>query len=144
MKKGKVWKKFLEELEKTPIISVACEKVGISRNSIYRWRLEDYNFAEQVDAALELGIGFVNDVAEGNVLRGIKQGDSGMTKYWLSSRHKAYKRPFRVTQQIDDIDLEEERRENERVNREIDEWERGWTEMDQKSKEKSKRRRNQQ
>ena len=41
MKKDKVKDAFLEQLRKVPIIQVACEKVGISRNSVYRWKNED-------------------------------------------------------------------------------------------------------
>lgn len=94
MKKHKVKKQFIEELERTPIIQVACDRVGISRNTFYRWMKEDVEFAFEVNEALDSGIDFVNDHAEGNVLNGIKKGDAGYTKYWLSSRHEAYRRPF--------------------------------------------------
>lgn len=95
MKKSQAKPNLIEELEKTPIISVACEKVGISRQTAYRWMKEDENFLDRVQEAMKHGVGLVNDVAESNILRGIKQGDKGDTKYWLSHRHEAFKKPFR-------------------------------------------------
>lgn len=94
MKKLRLKDKFLEELERTPIVQVACDRTGISRNTFYRWMKEDADFAFEASEALRAGIEFVNDHAESNVLTGIKKGDPGYTKYWLSSRHEAYRRPF--------------------------------------------------
>ena len=48
-KKNKIQNIFLEELKKIPIILVACEKSGISRNSIYRWKKEDKDFSKSMD-----------------------------------------------------------------------------------------------
>jgi len=95
MKKTQSKPKLLKELEKTPIISVACEKVGVSRQTAYRWMKEDKVFLDKISDAMKHGVGLVNDVAESNILRGIKQGDKGDTKYWLSHRHEAFKKPFR-------------------------------------------------
>lgn len=94
MKKDSVRKKFIEELEKTPIISVACEKIGISRNTFYRWLKEDNYFALDVDKAMNMGVSLVSDFAESNVLNGIKNKDSKYTMYWLSHRHSEYRRQF--------------------------------------------------
>lgn len=96
MKKTKVlWSKILEELERTPIIQVVCEKFGISRQTFYRWMNESEDSFNDVNKALGFGVGLVNDVAESNVLTGIKNKDAAYTKYWLSHRHEAYKKPFR-------------------------------------------------
>ena len=96
MKKTKVlWSKIIEELERTPIIQVVCEKFGISRQTFYRWMNESEDSFNDVNKALGFGIGLVNDVAESNVLTGIKNKDAAYTKYWLSHRHEAYKKPFR-------------------------------------------------
>jgi hypothetical protein len=96
MKKTKVlWSKILEELERTPVIQVVCEKFGISRQTFYRWMNESEDSFNDVNKALGFGVGLVNDVAESNVLTGIKNKDPGYTKYWLSHRHEAYKKPFR-------------------------------------------------
>lgn len=102
-------KKLLEELERTPLIQAVCEKVGISRNTFYRWAKEDTKFAEQVNEALSLGTGVVNDIAVSNVLNGIQKGDPMYTKYWLSHKHPDFRRPFVVKYDSDDIILHRQR-----------------------------------
>ena len=37
--------KILENLKQIPIISVACQKAGIGRSSIYRWKTKDKFFS---------------------------------------------------------------------------------------------------
>ena len=32
---------LVEQLKKTPIVQVVCEKIGVSRASYYRWRKDD-------------------------------------------------------------------------------------------------------
>lgn len=95
MKKTKALvNKILAELEKTGIAQIACDKVGISRNTFYRWIKEDRDFLEQVDEAKSLGEGVVSDVALSNVITGIRNKDPMFTKYWLSHRHPDFRRPF--------------------------------------------------
>ena len=71
-KKKKVRNIFLAELKKVPIVQVACEKTGISRNSIYRWKREDKNFSKAMDKALAEGEALVNDMSESQLLTLIK------------------------------------------------------------------------
>jgi RNA polymerase-interacting CarD/CdnL/TRCF family regulator len=73
MKKNKFQEQFLEELRKVPIVQVAAEKSGLSRNSIYRWRKEDKVFLKQMDSALAEGVAFVNDMSETQLLTLIKE-----------------------------------------------------------------------
>lgn len=95
MKKTKALvNRLLEELEKTGIAQIACDKVGVSRNSFYRWMKEDQDFLERVNEAKSLGEGVVSDVALSNVITGIKNRDAMFTKYWLSHRHPDFRRPF--------------------------------------------------
>lgn len=94
MKKDNLQKKILRELESTPIVQIACTKVGISRQTFYRWMKEDSKFKTQATDAIEIGSSLVSDVAESNILNGIKKGDIGTSKFWLSNRHHAYRKPF--------------------------------------------------
>jgi hypothetical protein len=125
MKKDKVKDKFLEVLESTPIIQVACEKSGISRTTYYRWAQEDPEFALLADQKRNLGVDLVNDYAESNVLNGIKKGDPGYTKYWLSSRHKEYRRQLynKAT-----VDLLREEIDREMAEKEAEAWQKMWEE----------------
>lgn len=95
MKKTKaLLDKLIEEVEKTPLIQIACDKVGISRNTFYRWMKEDEEFLSRINEAMSLGTGLVSDVALSNVLEGIKRKDAMYTKYWLSHKHPDFRRPF--------------------------------------------------
>ena len=94
MKKTKALiNKLLTELENTPLLQIACEKVGISRNTFYRWMKEDPAFLAQANYALSLGKGRVNDIAVSNVLAGIKAKDVRYTMYWLDRNHYDFRRP---------------------------------------------------
>lgn len=110
MKKPKYSKKFLEELRKVPIIQVACEKVGVSRNTVYRWKREDKDFAKQFDEALADGVEFVNDMSESQLLQLIKEKNFSAVRFWLNKRHPAYKDKLEVTRtgDIEELSPEQE------------------------------------
>lgn len=94
MKKLRVRDKFIKELQNTPIVQVACDKLGISRQTYYRWLKEDASFASVADYALSQGTERVNDIAVSNVLRGIQNQSESYTKYWLNCRHPEFRRPL--------------------------------------------------
>lgn len=73
MKKNKIQGKFFEELRTIPIVQVACEKSGVSRNSVYRWKKEDKSFSKKMDQALADGVAFVSDMSESQLLTLIKE-----------------------------------------------------------------------
>ena len=81
---------LIEQLRKTPIISVACDKTGVGRTSYYRWREEDKEFATLADKSLAEGILLMNDMAESQLLSAIKDGNMTAIIYWLKHRHSAY------------------------------------------------------
>ena len=97
MKKNKVQDQFLEKLAKIPIIQVAAEKTGVSRNSIYRWRKEDPVFAEKMDNALAAGVALVNDMTESQLLTMIKEKSWSAISFWLRHRNDNYKNKIEVT-----------------------------------------------
>lgn len=64
MKKNKERiKKFLEILERVPIVTKACNECGLSRNTIHRWRNEDDKFREKMDKAMIMGNKAMDDLA---------------------------------------------------------------------------------
>jgi hypothetical protein len=104
MKKTKaLLNKLVEEIEKTPLVQIACDKVGVSRNTFYRWMKEDKEFLVRVNEAVSLGTGLVSDVAQSNVLEGIKRKDPMYTKYWLSHKHPDFRRPYVFKVDSDDL-----------------------------------------
>jgi hypothetical protein len=92
MKKHRIKDRFIEELKNIPIVQIVCEKLGVSRNTHYRWIIEDPIYRGQVALALAQGEDRVNDVAESNVIRGIQNGNMTYTTYWLGHRHEKFKK----------------------------------------------------
>ena len=109
-KKNKVRDSFLAELRKIPIVQVACERTGVSRNSVYRWKKEDAGFSGEMDTALAEGEDLVNDMSESQLLTLIKEKNWSAISFWLRHRNPKYKEKVEVTTKIgiDDDTLTEE------------------------------------
>jgi predicted DNA binding protein len=110
MKKNKLQDQFFEELRKVPIISVACEKTGIARNSIYRWKKEDKTFSKKMDEALKDGVAFVNDMSESQLLSMIKEKNWSAISFWLKHRNPNYKDKIEITTKEENEDLTPEQK----------------------------------
>lgn len=108
MKKHRHAKQFLEELKRVPIVQVACEKTGVSRNTVYRWKREDEGFAKEFEQALALGVEFVNDMSESQLLQLIKDKNFSAVRFWLNKRHPAYRDKLEVTNMHQTEELTEE------------------------------------
>jgi hypothetical protein len=111
MKKPKYSKQFLGELRKVPIVQVACEKTGVSRNTVYRWKREDKEFAVAFDEALADGVSFVNDMSENQLLQLIKDKSFSAVRFWLNKRHPAYKEKMEIINKHELPDLTDSQKE---------------------------------
>lgn len=105
MKKNKYQNQFLEELARIPIIQVACEKTGLSRNSVYRWRKDDSVFSKKMDEALADGVALVNDMSESQLLNLIKEKNWPAISFWLKHRNDNYKNKLEITTKDDPEEL---------------------------------------
>ena len=105
MKKNKFQDQFLDELRKVPIVQVACEKTGISRNSVYRWRKDDKEFLKKMDSALSDGVALVNDMSESQLLTLIKEKNYPAISFWLRHRNDNYKNKLEITTKEDNEEL---------------------------------------
>ncbi len=99
---------MLEQLQKTPIVQVCCEKLNISRSTYYRWRDESPEFAKQADKALAEGVALINDLTESQLLSAIKNGNISSIFYWLNHRHSAYSNKLEITAKVKDEALTSE------------------------------------
>ncbi len=97
MKKLKKKDAFLEQLRKIPIVLVACEKSGLSRNTVYRWRKEDEKFKKEMEQALRDGEELVNDMSESQLLTMIKEKNWSAISFWLKHHHSAYRNRLEVS-----------------------------------------------
>ena len=103
MKKKKLKNVFMEQLRKIPIVQVACEKVGISRNSIYRWRNEDEEFRKEMDQALADGESLVNDMGESQLLSLIQDKNWHAISFWLRHRNPKFRERIEVNANINQV-----------------------------------------
>ena len=88
---------LLEQLQKIPIIHVACDKTSISRATYYRWRKEDMEFANNADTALEEGKKLINDMAESQLISLIKDKHPTGIIFWLKHNHPTYANRLEIT-----------------------------------------------
>ncbi|MEI6553579.1 MAG: hypothetical protein WCO09_03355 [bacterium] len=104
MKNTKKNKKlFLDQLEKSMIIQIACEKTGISKSTIYRWRESDKEFDNAVEDAIREGISFVNGIAETQLVNAIKDRNMTGITLWLKTHHPSYKTKIEVSGEIKNV-----------------------------------------
>jgi hypothetical protein len=97
MKKNKFQDQFLAELVRIPIVQIACDKTGLSRNTVYRWKKEDKEFAKKMDDAIKEGVALVNDLSESQLLMLIKEKNYSAISFWLRHRNDNYKNKLEVT-----------------------------------------------
>ena len=95
---------LIEQLRRTPIVQVACEKTGISRASYYRWRKDDQDFAKACDEAMSEGSELVNDLAESKLIQAIKEQNYSAISFWLRHRHPAYADKLHIQAKVETLD----------------------------------------
>jgi hypothetical protein len=91
---------LLEQLKKTPIVQVACEKVGVGRATYYRWRKDNEYFSEQADIAITEGSLLVNDMAESQLMAAIREKNLTAIIFWLKHHHPNYATKVEVTARL--------------------------------------------
>ena len=75
MKKAKIAKQFLAELENNPNVAIACKRVGLSRQTVYRWQKTDISFKKDMDEAMTLGTESILDLAESKLVANVANGN---------------------------------------------------------------------
>lgn len=88
---------IIEQLKKTPIIQIACEKIGVSRATYYRWHKINKKFAKEADEALLSGKLLINDMAESQLLAAMKNQNLTAIIYWLNHNHQTYKNKVEIS-----------------------------------------------
>ncbi len=100
MKKDKQRVLLIEQLKRTPIVQIACEKVGIARATYYRWRSDNPAFAKAADVAISEGLLLMNDMAESQLLSAIRDKNLSAITFWLKHHHNSYKTRVEVSGEI--------------------------------------------
>ena len=84
-------------LKEMPIIEVAVKRIGISRDTFYRWKIEDKEFEKQSQEAMTQGIDFINDMSESQIIALIKERKMPSIRYWLKHNHPKYRERLEIT-----------------------------------------------
>jgi hypothetical protein len=92
----------LDQLKKTPIIKVACERSGVPRATLYRWQQEDEEFRKAVDIAIIEGRLMINDMSEYQLLSLIQDRNPTIIRYWLEKHHPDYMKKGQAEELEDD------------------------------------------
>ena len=95
---------ILEQLKKTPIVQLACEKMGISRATFYRWKKADRKFSILAQEAILEGSRLVNDMAESQLLSAIRDKNMTAIIFWLKHHHPAYETRVEIRQAASQAD----------------------------------------
>ena len=90
----KVKQKILSELERIPIIEIACKRLGIARSTFYRWIEVDDEFREAFQLAIDRGVDMINDMAESKLINGIKEDKHQSIVFWLRHNHPKYRSAY--------------------------------------------------
>jgi len=91
---------LIEQLKKTPIVQVACEKIGVGRATYYRWRQENEEFATLTDESIAEGNSLVNDMAESQLMAAIRDKNMTAIIFWLKHHHASYATKVEVTTRL--------------------------------------------
>lgn len=101
MSKSEEQKKLLiEQLKKTPIVQLACEKIGVARSTYYRWKKQNKTFAKEAEEAIVAGELLINDMAEAQLLSAIRDKNLTAIIFWLKHHHHRYTTRVEVTAQL--------------------------------------------
>ena len=93
--------KFLEILEKSPVVQIACERSGVSKATFYRWKDTDKEFTGKVEVALREGNSLISDIAISQLISAIKEKNLGAIKFWLENHHNDYANKLHITAEIE-------------------------------------------
>ena len=85
--------KFLECLRTIPLISKACNKCGIERTAIYRWKKKDKDFSKKLDIAINDGRESMSEMAESQLFKKIAEGDFKAISFYLQNNNRRYVKP---------------------------------------------------
>jgi len=88
---------LLEQLKKTPIVQIACERIGIGRSSYYRWRKENPEFAKSTDEAITEGELLITDMSESQLISLIRDKNFPAIQLWLRHHHPKYGNKLEVS-----------------------------------------------
>ncbi len=104
-------KLIIEQLKKTPIIQLVCDRCNVGKSTYYRWRQDDAEFKKNSDEAMKDGVELINDLSESQLITLIKEKNFPAIQLWLRQHHPDYSNRLDVRATIekeDPMTLEQE------------------------------------
>jgi len=81
---------ILKIAEEISIDSQICKKVGLGRSTFYRWLKDDEVFAKKFVEATRMGVSYICDRAEINIIKKLLEGDLKASMFWLKHHREDY------------------------------------------------------
>ncbi len=100
MKKDKTKELLIEQLKKTPIVQIACEKIGLGRATFYRWKKENKEFAKDADEAITEGEMLITDMSESQLISLVRDKNFAAIQLWLRHHHPKYAQRIEISGNI--------------------------------------------
>lgn len=97
LRQKKLKEALLEQLKRTPTVETACQKVGVGRATVYRWRDQSKGFREQMESALTEGRIFMSDIAENQLFALIGEKKYEAIRLYLSTHNPRYSNKLEVS-----------------------------------------------
>jgi len=97
LRQAKEKKVIIEQLRKTPIIQIACERASVSRATFYRWRDQDKEFERAVKEALTEGEIFINELSESQLISLIREKNWSAISFWLRNHDPKYTQRIEIS-----------------------------------------------
>lgn len=91
---------ILEQLKRTPTIETACQKVGVGRATVYRWRDQSKSFRQALEAAQNEGRAFMCDVAENQLFSLIGEKKYEAIRFYLSTHNARYSNKLEISGKV--------------------------------------------
>lgn len=83
--------KLIKELSENPLITRACNRVGVARSTYYNWQKQDTIFRHKVKDAQAQGYAKLNDFVESKLLENIRDNNQSAISYYLRFNHPRYR-----------------------------------------------------
>lgn len=107
LNKRKALKELVKELEKNYLLQHACNKLGLTRSTIYRWMRENEEFAISLRASQAVGRRYMSDYVESKLFKNIEDQDQRAIEFWLKNNNERYRSHEKAMEQkIDSLKLQ--------------------------------------
>ena len=104
MKRERKKEAVLKQLQKMPVVEVACQRAGISRATYYRWRKENQGFRKAADEAIIEGELLINDMSEAQIISLIREKNWSAISFWLRHHHPKYANKLEINANINPVE----------------------------------------